>query len=150
MQRNLCRQKLHEEIRIWASMKGVNIKEANKYFQFLVDSDNRDFAIDIVRILAWPEPSDEMEKLKEDLTDRDEANVISSYCFRNNTILDDLHHNPAADFCDGKMKALMVGTSGNINEWLKMRDFMKDNCPTVYNMICNSYKQVYTEHWESE
>lgn len=82
-------------------------------------------------------------------TSRQEANVITAFCFRN-TILEDIHSKEVA-FNNDVMKQLMIESSLRVKEWLIMRDTFydgKNKINPMYFAFIYMYEQLFTSNWE--
>ncbi|MGN1402334.1 MAG: hypothetical protein ACI4XL_12630 [Bacillus sp. (in: firmicutes)] len=148
MQQGNYKQELYEQIMIWAENRGINQKEAEHYCLFLLQCTDREFIMGIVQALKWSGIHTTKEQSIKEITEKEEADVLTAYCFRNNGLLTEFLYDGEALLTLERVDDWVDTASDCMAEWIKMRDYMKDHCPTVYNMICNAYQAVYTKNWE--
>lgn len=78
------------------------------------------------------------------LTQRDEANVLTAYAFRNG-FLEDIHAG-FAGFSDDEMKKLMIEASANVAALLHLRQVR----PELYAAFLFVYRSMYCQAWTRE
>lgn len=101
------------------------------------------------RIVAILEVGTQFSNLKKDEpTPREEANAITAFCFRNQTILENLHSGDRP-FDNAAMGVLMVESSTFLTQWLIMRDTLSSGTgfTELYYIIVHAYNAMYTTQW---
>ncbi|MBA4496427.1 hypothetical protein ACFO25_16855 [Paenactinomyces guangxiensis] len=110
----------------------IETEQIHVHINYLVNICSPDFRKTILAVMAMGNAINVVDA-KTELTDREEGNVITAFCFRN-TILEDVHTGNL-DLNDKIMKDLMIESSTKVTEWIKMRDYLKGRCPSIqYNL----------------
>ena len=82
----------------------------------------------------------------DEVTAREEANVMTAYCFRN-TVLED-YHADGKPIDDKRMKKLMIESSTKLANWLTLKHALQSKGDNkLYNLILRVYESMHTKEW---
>ena len=137
-----------QQLKIIGEHIGIEGNELAFFYDFTSKMEDVHFRDDIRSILKLVFLGMDPSKLKYHPTAREEGNVITAYCFRN-TLLEDIHADSSNRKLDHQtMKELMIQSSANVTNWLKMRDGLKNQAPNIYYLLVNFYQEMYTKNWD--